>query len=115
MKVTATQVGFHDHRRRYPGDIFVLRSYKKADGTIITPEQQFSKNWMKKVDPSVPEVSNPKTPIMPSTLHEVEARNQAKHKTIEQHQAEAAAAANADKPETESPTGQSSSGDEDLI
>lgn len=119
MKVEATQLGYHDHRRRRPGDIFVLRPIKKANGEIITPEQQFSKNWMKKViDPSVKEVNTPKIPIAPGNLDAVREREQPQHKSIEQHQAEAAAAKQEEKaPEEESVTtgGPASSGDEDLI
>lgn len=115
MKVQATQLGYHDHRRRRPGDVFVLRPIKAADGKIITPEQQFSKNWMKKVDPSTPEFSQPKPEIRPGNMDAV-IESQPQHKSIEQHQAEAAlAASKADNPETEAPTGQASSGDEDLI
>lgn len=110
MKVQATQLGYHDHRRRRPGDVFVLRPIKKTDGTIITAEQQFSKTWMEKVNDSTPEISRPKTIIAPGTLSEVEERNQAKHKTIEQHQSEAAAANSDNQPQA-----QASSGDEDLI
>lgn len=109
MKVKATQLGYHDHRRRRPGDVFVLRPIKKMDGSVITAEKQFSKNWMEKVDASVPEASRPKTPISPGTLSEVEERNQARHKTIEQHQAEASFS---DKSDSENVI---SSGDEDLL
>lgn len=61
MKVRATQKGYYDLIRRYPGDEFQLREIKglkeDKDGNRVpytwTPEQQFSKKWMEKVDDDV--------------------------------------------------------------
>lgn len=51
MRVRATQNGYHGLRRRKTGDVFVLMPRKKKDGTVVTPDQQFSENWMVKLDP----------------------------------------------------------------
>lgn len=58
MLVRATQLGYYDLKRKRVGEEFVLKAYKikKQDGKIVTiePEQQFSENWMEKVDEDAP-------------------------------------------------------------
>lgn len=53
MKVQATQLGYYQHKRRREGEIFELVEVKGFDKDknpiLLTPEQQFSKKWMKKV------------------------------------------------------------------
>jgi len=44
IRVRATQLGYYDHVRRRPGDVFTIRS-----------EQEFASVWMEKVDPRTPE------------------------------------------------------------
>jgi hypothetical protein len=69
MKVRAIRLGYYAHKRRPEGSVFILeplkriRPVKDSDGKptgemkeiVISPEQQFSKNWMEKVDPETPE------------------------------------------------------------
>lgn len=138
LKVRATKLGYHDHRRRYAGDVFLLYPYKK-DGKVVTPEQQFSKNWMEKVDPSTPELSQPKARIGDGNPVDVaNERNQPQHRTIAEIEAEVAerkaaeaaeAAAKGEQPtgapsqpapeanetKQESPEGQESTGDSEVI
>jgi hypothetical protein len=57
MIVVATKVGFYNSSRRYPaghghedsGKPFRLIERVMQDGTVITPEEQFSEKWMKVV------------------------------------------------------------------
>jgi hypothetical protein len=44
FKVTATQLGYYDHVRRRPGDVFT-----------IAGERLFSERWMERVDPRTPD------------------------------------------------------------
>lgn len=83
MKVRAISLGYQDNRRRYPGDVFVLTPITKRDGTIITPEQQFSKRWMEKVDKSTPEINTPKVPISAATLGEHEEQRNVPHPGVD--------------------------------
>ena len=52
MKVRAKMMGYYLHKRRREGVVFDLVTVKKKhkDGKIevITPEKQFSENWMEK-------------------------------------------------------------------
>lgn len=59
MKVQAMQLGYYQHKRRREGDVFTLvpiKSKQRDPKTgemkeiVITPEQQFSKKWMKNLD-----------------------------------------------------------------
>lgn len=54
MKVKATQLGYHNHIRVKPGQIFELVEYEGLDReknpVTRTAEQQFSKKWMVKVE-----------------------------------------------------------------
>lgn len=60
IKVIATAKGYLGHKRRYPGDVFVLRDRKglaqndkgKLVPVTISAEQQFSENWMQRADPT---------------------------------------------------------------
>lgn len=70
MKVRATQLGYYDHRRRKPGEVFELIEVKgftkdpkteKVSPLTLSPEQQFSENWMEKVDESTPVGQAPET------------------------------------------------------
>lgn len=44
IKVVATALGYYDHVRRRPGDVFT-----------IAGERLFSERWMERVDPRTPE------------------------------------------------------------
>ncbi len=68
MKVKATRTGYIYHVRRREGDVFTLKPIeamvREKDHTtgrekfvtkILTPEDQFSPNWMEKVEAKVPE------------------------------------------------------------
>lgn len=44
IKVRAIEMGYYDHARRRPGDVFVIAN-----------EKAFSKRWMERVDANVPE------------------------------------------------------------
>lgn len=114
MKVKATQLGYHDHRRRRPGDVFVLRPIEKADGKIITPEQQFSKKWMEKVGESVPELNQKKPEIRPGNIDAVH-DSQPKHSSLAQIQAESAGSQKDASEEKAPALASQSSGDQDLI
>lgn len=48
MLVKATQTGHYGHLRRKPGSIFELKTVKGKNVTL-TPEEQFSKKWMRKL------------------------------------------------------------------
>lgn len=63
MKVRATALGFYGHRRRPPGEVFVLKPYKKVikkldeatkemreETIIVSAEEQFSTTWMERAD-----------------------------------------------------------------
>lgn len=59
MHVQAKEVGYIHNIRKRPGDVFELKAIKglKIDpftgeetGTVISPEQQFSPKWMKKLE-----------------------------------------------------------------
>ena len=62
MKVRALEItgqkysGYYDHKRRVPGEIFTLipltRIDKNGKKVTVSPENQFSKKWMEKVDKS---------------------------------------------------------------
>jgi len=64
MKVRALEItgqkysGYYDHKRRLPGEIFTLvpltRVDKNGKKVSVSPENQFSKKWMEKVDKSTP-------------------------------------------------------------
>lgn len=62
MKVRATKTGYYDHLRRREGDVFELKpidGHKVVNNKLVkhhfTVEEQFSPNWMEKVDRSTPE------------------------------------------------------------
>lgn len=52
IAVVAVRVGYYDHIYRDPRNAvtrsFELRPVLKADGTVLTAEQQFSAKWMKR-------------------------------------------------------------------
>lgn len=62
MLVRATKLGYYDNKRRREGEVFELKSIKgkKKKGLIVEgdivlkPEDQFSSNWMEKVDSEKP-------------------------------------------------------------
>lgn len=60
MKVQATKLGYYLHKRRREGETFDLVEIKGLDKDnnpiVISPEQQFSKKWMKALD-EAPKVS----------------------------------------------------------
>lgn len=43
-------VGYYGDKRVREGQIFTLVPLKRKDGTILSVQQQFSKNWMEQVD-----------------------------------------------------------------
>ena len=66
MKVRATQLGYYNHKRRPPGEVFILRPYKKTveeldeatkfktkKQVVVSAEEQFSFRWMERVDQNV--------------------------------------------------------------
>lgn len=66
MKVRAIELGFYNNRRRPPGEVFVLKPYKKVvekvdpetkvrtkEIVVVTADDQFSDRWMQKVNSSV--------------------------------------------------------------
>lgn len=62
-------MGYYQHQRRKPDAVFTLVPIKiKRDGKIITltPEQQFSKKWMEKVEDSIPQKQVSETPKVTS-------------------------------------------------
>ncbi len=82
MKVRALNLGYINHQRRYPGDVFTLTPYKDKDGKTVGTEQQFSSRWMEKVDKTVPEVNQPKIPVSASTLMEHEEQRRVEHQDL---------------------------------
>ncbi len=58
MRVRAKELGYYGHKRRHPGQEFILEPIKRVrsdkDGKpreiTISPEQQFSDRWMERVD-----------------------------------------------------------------
>lgn len=58
MKVRATKLGYHGLIRRKIGDVFELKTVKGKDrfgkDVTYTEEQQFSKNWMERVESNKP-------------------------------------------------------------
>ncbi len=63
MKVKATAMGYYNHKRRRPGDVFLLKAFKRKISSVdqatktknvkeilCTPEMQFSEDWMERVD-----------------------------------------------------------------
>lgn len=82
MKVRALSLGYINHQRKYPGDVFTLVPYKKKDGSVVSVETQFSKKWMEKVDKGVPEVSQPKVPITAASLGNHEEQRRVNHSDL---------------------------------
>ncbi len=78
MRVQATAMGYYGLKRRRPGDVFDLKPLKKQirgkddkpvldekgnfTYKVITVEQQFSVQWMKKVESSMPVTPDRKGP-----------------------------------------------------
>lgn len=63
MKVRATRLGYYDHRRIQPGEIFELKAIKTIkEGRQVTipPTEQFSERWMETIDGSAPPVKTMK-------------------------------------------------------
>jgi hypothetical protein len=56
MRVKATALGYYDHKRRRPGEVFELMPYEKTvnqhtgQKEVVTAEAQFSKRWMEKFE-----------------------------------------------------------------
>lgn len=63
MKVRATALGYYKDKRRPPGEVFILKPYKRKfeeidpqtkfkvkREEIITADQQFSERWMERVE-----------------------------------------------------------------
>ena len=57
MKVRAIKNGFYGNRYRYAGDVFTLVTVEGFGGPekqrkkiVLKPEDQFSPNWMEKID-----------------------------------------------------------------
>lgn len=74
MKVRALQLGYHDNKRRRPGDVFELVPYdgflKDKQGNLtkhhFTAEEQFSNVWMEKLaDSAVEKVVKRKKQVEP--------------------------------------------------
>ena len=59
-------VGYYDHIRIREGQIFELVPRKRKDGTIISCEEQFSKEWMERMEvPPVEKKTNAQQPPVP--------------------------------------------------
>lgn len=69
MKVRAIELGYYEHARRKPGDVFYLKPYEislrdemgalvKENGKFkkvtVSVEEQFSDTWMEKVEDEAP-------------------------------------------------------------
>lgn len=54
MRVRATKTGYYENERRRPGQIFTLHTIvgrgKDGKEISVSPEKQFSKNWMETID-----------------------------------------------------------------
>ena len=62
MKVKATKMGYYNNQRKRTDEEFDLVPIKrKINGkdVVITPEQQFSKEWMEKVEKDKPKTISP--------------------------------------------------------
>lgn len=78
LRVRATELGFYNHLRRRPGDVFTLRPYKtmqvengKKVEVIVSAEHQFSKKWMELVDKSTPEKVSTSQQALDATSAEI--------------------------------------------
>lgn len=61
MKVRAIKNGYYGGRYRYAGDVFTLVTVEGVGGPekqrkriVLKPEDQFSANWMEKLDSKTP-------------------------------------------------------------
>ena len=65
MKVRATALGYYGHKRRRPGEVFILKPFKRKITTFnketkrndvkiidVSADMQFSENWMERADSS---------------------------------------------------------------
>lgn len=63
MKVRAKRMGYYEHKRIKPGQEFVLVTRKGLDRDkkpiTLTPEKQFTDEWMEKVEAVVEDDSAP--------------------------------------------------------
>jgi hypothetical protein len=63
MKVRATALGYYKDKRRPPGEVFILKPYKRSfeeidpstkfkvkKQVIVSADEQFSENWMERVE-----------------------------------------------------------------
>lgn len=69
MRVMATRPGFYAGQYRYVGDVFTLVPYetkgKDKKKVIISVDQIFSDNWMKKMDANKPVTSTEPKELQP--------------------------------------------------
>lgn len=66
MKVRATRMGYFNNQRKREGEVFIIlpkSAVVNSKKVVITPEAQFSENWMEKVaKPAPAEVFAPDAP-----------------------------------------------------